>query len=86
VEALELPDPGPGVPAAEWAGMPGRLYPLLEASPEEAFRWWTSNPHQTPEEQEANLTAVLRQAEAPTKAMWAFLEITLDRLRAQAKI
>jgi len=84
VEALELEDPGPGVPAAEWAGMPGRLYPLLLASPEEAYRWWISNPHLTPKEQEADLTAALRLAETPTQAMWAFLEVTRDRLRAQA--
>jgi hypothetical protein len=84
VEALELEDPGPGVPAAEWAGMPGRLYPLLLASPEEALRWWTSNPNLPLDDQEADLTAVLRLAETPTKAMWAFLEVTRDRLRAQA--
>ena len=78
VEALEMDDPGPGVPQAEWPDLQLALSPLLGWAPREALDWWTSLPVLTLQEQEDDLTADLRQAETPQEAMWALL----DRSRA----
>lgn len=78
VEALELHDPGPGVPEAEWPDLQLALSPLLGWTPREALDWWTSLPELTQQEQEDDLAADLRQAENPQEAMWALL----DRSRA----
>ena len=84
VEAMELADPGPGVPPTEWHDLKLDLAPLLQGTPQQLMRWWTSNPNVTPEEQEQEMTASLRRAETPQQAMWNLLEMTRDRLKAQA--
>jgi len=81
-EALELDSPGPGVPEPEWHNLRLQLAPLLVAGPTQALRWWTTNPNLTPEQQEADLTAMLLRAETPNQAMWSLLEVARDRLRA----
>lgn len=83
VEAFDLADPGPGVPFGDWEDLRLALAPLLQATPEQAWHWWTSHPDLTREELEADLAAGLRLAETPEHAMWFLLEITRDRLRAQ---
>ena len=84
VEAMDLADPGPGVPPAEWADLKLDLAPLLQGTPQQVMRWWLSNPNLSPQEQEDEMTAALRRAESPQQAMWSLLEMTRDRLRAQA--
>lgn len=83
VEAMDLADPGPGVPEDEWPGLKLALAPLLRATPQRAMDWMLGNPNLERQEQEDEMTAILRRAETPQEAMWSLLEMVRDRLRAQ---